>query len=57
MYYEIVEPFIFELCELVGDRLSIRLAAQSQQLKQLEGLRRTEPVGAGSRNAKGKAKK
>ena len=57
VYYEIVEPFIFELCELVGDRLSIRLAAQSQQLKQLEGLRRTEPVGAGSRNAKGKAKK
>jgi len=57
VYYKIVEPFIFELCELVGDRLSIRLAAQSQQLKQLEGLRRTEPVGAGSRNAKGKAKK
>jgi len=57
VYYEIVEPFIFELCELVGDRLSIRLAAQSQQLRQLEGLRRTEPVGAGSRNAKGKAKK
>lgn len=57
VYYEIVEPFIFELCELVGDRLSIRLATQSQQLKQLEGLRRTEPVGAGSRNAKGKAKK
>ncbi len=57
VYYEIVEPFIFELCELVGDRLSIRLAAQSQQLKHLEGLRRTEPVGAGSRNAKGKAKK
>ncbi|MCY7390092.1 MAG: metalloregulator ArsR/SmtB family transcription factor [Leptolyngbyaceae cyanobacterium CAN_BIN12] len=57
VYYKIVEPFIFELCELVGDRLSIRLAAQSQQLKHLEGLRRTEPVGAGSRNAKGKAKK
>ena len=57
VYYEIVEPFIFELCELVGDRLSIRLAAQSKQLKQLEELRRTEPVGAGSRNAKGKAKK
>ena len=57
VYYEIVEPFIFELCELVGDRLSIRLAAQSQQLKHLEGLRRIEPVSAGSRNAKGKAKK
>ena len=40
VYYEIAEPFIFELCELVGDRLSIRLEQQSQQLKQLEGLRR-----------------
>jgi DNA-binding transcriptional ArsR family regulator len=57
VYYEIAEPFIFELCELVGDRLSLRLAAQSQQLKQLEGLRRSEPVGAGSKNSKTKAKK
>ncbi len=40
VYYEIAEPFIFELCELVGDRLSTRLEAQSQQLRQLEGLRR-----------------
>ncbi|MBD2150603.1 winged helix-turn-helix transcriptional regulator [Pseudanabaena sp. FACHB-1277] len=39
VYYEIVEPFIFDLCELVGDRLSVRLQEQSQQLKQLEGLR------------------
>lgn len=38
VYYEIAEPFIFELCELVGDRLSLRLKEQSQQLKQLEGL-------------------
>ena len=39
VYYEIVQPFIFDLCELVSDRLSIRLQEQSQQLKQLEGLR------------------
>lgn len=39
VYYEIAEPFIFDLCKLVGDRLSLRLEAQSQQLKQLEGLR------------------
>ncbi len=39
VYYEIAEPFIFDLCELVGDRLSIRLEEQSLQLKQLEGLR------------------
>ena len=43
VYYEIVEPFIFDLCELVGDRLSIRLQEQSQQLKELEGLRQREP--------------
>lgn len=41
VYYEIVEPFIFDLCELVGDRLTVRLEEQSQQLKQLEGLRRS----------------
>ncbi|MFM7426084.1 MAG: ArsR/SmtB family transcription factor [Elainella sp.] len=39
VYYEIAEPFIFELCELVSERLSIRLAEQSQQLKQLGELR------------------
>lgn len=39
VYYEIAEPLIFELCELVGDRLFTRLEAQSQQLRQLERLR------------------
>ncbi|WP_017296686.1 ArsR/SmtB family transcription factor [Nodosilinea nodulosa] len=51
VYYEIAEPFIFDLCELVGDRLFTRLEAQSQQLKQLEGLRRAEPVGADSKGS------
>lgn len=50
VYYEIAEPFIFELCELVGDRLSVRLLEQSQQLKPLEGLRQTEPVPVGARS-------
>jgi DNA-binding transcriptional ArsR family regulator len=36
VYYEIADPVIFNLCELVCDRLSIRLEAQSQQLNQLE---------------------
>ena len=36
VYYDIAEPFIFDLCELVSDRLAKRLAEQSQQLKQLE---------------------
>jgi DNA-binding transcriptional ArsR family regulator len=39
VYYEIVDPLIFEICELVCDRLSIRLEEQSQELKQLEALR------------------
>ncbi|WP_413173188.1 ArsR/SmtB family transcription factor [Anabaena azotica] len=39
VYYEITDPLIFEICELVCDRLSIRLEEQSQQLKQLEVLR------------------
>lgn len=56
VYYEIVEPFIFDLCELVSDRLSIRLQEQSQQLKQLEGLRRNEPIKASQKNSKVKVK-
>lgn len=56
VYYKIAEPLIFELCELVSDRLSTRLEEQSQQLKQLEGLRRVEPVGAGSRSSKAKVR-
>ncbi|MBU7583551.1 MAG: winged helix-turn-helix transcriptional regulator [Nostoc sp. TH1S01] len=39
IYYEIVDPLIFEICELVCDRLSIRLEQQTAQLKQLEALR------------------
>ena len=56
VYYEIVELFIFDLCELVGDRLSIRLQEQSQHLKQLEGLRQFDPVGAGKRNSQVKTR-
>ncbi|GBO54637.1 transcriptional regulator [Pseudanabaena sp. lw0831] len=51
VYYAIVEPFIFDLCELVGDRLSSRLEEQSQQLKQLEGLRRSEPIKASQKKS------
>jgi len=56
VYYEIAEPFIFDLCELVGDRLSIRLEEQSQLLKQLESLRESEPVSAKNKKSKVKAK-
>jgi DNA-binding transcriptional ArsR family regulator len=44
VYYAIAEPFIFELCELVGNRLSVHLFEQSQQLKQLEGLRQSHSL-------------
>ncbi|RDH48795.1 transcriptional regulator, partial [Mastigocladus laminosus WC112] len=39
VYYEITDPLIFELCELVCDRLALRLQEQSHQLKTLEALR------------------
>jgi DNA-binding transcriptional ArsR family regulator len=39
VFYEIVDPIIFELCELVCDRLSVRIEEQTQQLKELESLR------------------
>lgn len=50
VYYEISEPFIFELCELVGDRISMRLTEKTQQLKQLEGLRWSQSVGSSKRS-------
>ncbi len=52
VYYEIAEPFIFDLCELVGDRLSLRLEEQSQQLKQLEGLRKSKAVDTNGKKSK-----
>ncbi|MBF1990965.1 ArsR/SmtB family transcription factor [Fischerella thermalis] len=39
VFYQITDPIIFELCELVCDRLAIRLQEQTQQLEQLQALR------------------
>lgn len=39
VFYHIADPLIFEICEQVCDRLSIRFEEQSQKLKQLEALR------------------
>ena len=36
VYYEIADPLIFSLCDLVCDRLALRLQQQSQQLQQLD---------------------
>ncbi|BAB75442.1 ArsR/SmtB family transcription factor [Anabaena sp. FACHB-709] len=35
-YYEITDPMIFELCELVCDRISQRLLQQAKSLKALQ---------------------
>ena len=39
VFYEIADPIIFDLCELVCDRLAIRLEEQVQQLEELKNLR------------------
>lgn len=39
VYYQIANPFVFELCELVCDSLSAQIQQQSSQLQQLGMLR------------------
>ncbi|OUC11663.1 MAG: transcriptional regulator [Alkalinema sp. CACIAM 70d] len=39
VYYSIANPFLFELCDLVCDALSIQMEQQSQQLQHLTTLR------------------
>lgn len=39
VYYQIANPFIFELCELVCDSLSVQIQQQSQQLEKLSIFR------------------
>ncbi len=39
VYYQITDPIIFDLCELVCQHLEIQLQEQSQALKSLDGLR------------------
>jgi DNA-binding transcriptional ArsR family regulator len=36
VYYQIADPIIFELCDLVCQRMAIRLEEQSQQLSQFK---------------------
>ncbi|MEB3230867.1 MAG: metalloregulator ArsR/SmtB family transcription factor [Leptolyngbyaceae bacterium] len=38
-YYQIANPFVFELCELVCDALSIQIEQQNQQFEQLGVIR------------------
>jgi DNA-binding transcriptional ArsR family regulator len=39
VYYQIANPFIFELCELVCDALSVQIEHQSRQFELLEAMR------------------
>lgn len=39
VYYQISNPFVFELCELVCDALSIRIEQQNEHFEQLEVIR------------------
>jgi DNA-binding transcriptional ArsR family regulator len=39
VYYRIANPFLFELCDLVCDALTMQIEQQSQQLQQLSQLR------------------
>ncbi|WP_333207972.1 MULTISPECIES: ArsR family transcriptional regulator [unclassified Microcoleus] len=39
VYYQITDPMILNICELVCQKLETRLQEQSQQLKKLDRLR------------------
>ncbi len=39
VFYEIADPIIFDLCEIVCDRLAIRLEEQAEHLEELKNLR------------------
>ena len=41
VYYQIANPFIFELCELVCDALSIQIELQNRQFEELGAIRQT----------------
>ncbi len=43
VYYSVHDPLIFDLCDLVCQRLSVRLEQQSEQLKAWEQLRQSQP--------------
>lgn len=40
VYYQISNPFVFELCDLVCDSLSVQIQQQSQQLQQLKEMQK-----------------
>ncbi len=40
VYYQLANPFVFELCELVCDALALQIKQQSEQFEQLEIIRK-----------------
>jgi DNA-binding transcriptional ArsR family regulator len=40
-YYQIANPFVFELCELVCDALSIQIEEQAKHVEQLDAIRQS----------------
>ena len=41
VYYQIANPFVFELCDLVCDSLSVQIQQQSVQLQQIKAIQKT----------------
>lgn len=41
VYYQVSNPFIFELCELVCNSLTLQLKERNQQLEQLRSIRQS----------------
>jgi DNA-binding transcriptional ArsR family regulator len=41
VYYQIANPFVFELCDLVCDSLSVQIQQQSEHLQQIKAIQQT----------------
>lgn len=41
VYYQIANPFVFELCDLVCDSLSVQIQQQNHQLEQLKVMQQS----------------
>ncbi|MBR8826340.1 MAG: helix-turn-helix transcriptional regulator [Gomphosphaeria aponina SAG 52.96 = DSM 107014] len=41
VFYQIANPFVFELCELVCDSLAVQMEYQSEKLEQLKELQKS----------------
>nr|WP_241212826.1 metalloregulator ArsR/SmtB family transcription factor [Cyanobacterium aponinum] len=44
VYYQISNPFVFDLCDLVCNSLSIQIQQQHEQLRQIQKMQNNETV-------------